>query len=194
LIDSAADNAIVERVVKGDVEAFGVLVERYQDRIYSAVHNYVTNPDDAVDIAQDAFVKAYAKLRSFDAGSAFYTWLYRIAVNTAIDFLRRRKSRPADSLDDDKFTTVGFEPASQNPRSNPERVAILDEQRRALRASIGRLSNKLRAVLVLHDVEGLSQEEVAEILRVPVGTVKSRVSRARAELRTLLGKQLGDAL
>jgi RNA polymerase sigma-70 factor (ECF subfamily) len=191
LIDSAADNAIVERVVKGDVEAFGILVERYQDRIYSAVHNYVTN---AVDIAQDAFVKAYAKLRSFDASSAFYTWLYRIAVNTAIDFLRRRKSRPADSLDDDKFTTVGFEPASQNPRSNPERVAILDEQRRALRTSIGRLSNKLRAVLVLHDVEGLSQEEVAEILRVPVGTVKSRVSRARAELRTLLGKQLGDAL
>lgn len=194
LIDGAADRAIVERVVKGDVEAFGILVERYQDRIYSAVHNYVSNPDDAVDIAQDTFVKAYAKLRSFDSSSAFYTWLYRIAVNTAIDFLRRRKSRPADSLDDEKFTTAGFEPASRNPRSNPERVAILGEQRTALRASIGRLSNKLRAVLVLHDVEGLSQEEVARILRIPVGTVKSRVSRARAELRNLLGNELGDAI
>lgn len=194
MIDGAADRAIVERVVKGDVEAFGILVGRYQDRIYSAVHNYVSNPDDAVDIAQDAFVKAYAKLRSFDSSSAFYTWLYRIAVNTAIDFLRRRKSRPADSLDDEKFTTVGFEPASQDTRSNPERVAILGEQRTALRASIGRLSNKLRAVLVLHDVEGLSQEEVARILRIPVGTVKSRVSRARAELRNLLSKELGDAV
>ncbi len=194
LTDGTADNVIVERVVKGDVEAFGILVQRYQDRIYSAVHNYVSNPDDAVDIAQDAFVKAYAKLRSFDAGSAFYTWLYRIAVNTAIDFLRRRKSRPADSLDDERFTTVGFEPASRNPRTNPERVALLAEQRTALRASIGRLSDKLRAVLVLHDVEGLSQEEVADILKIPVGTVKSRVSRARAELRDLLSKQLGDAL
>ena len=194
LTSDSADNAIVERVVKGEVEAYGILVRKYQDRIYSAVANYVSNPDDAVDIAQDTFVKAYAKLRSFDASSAFYTWLYRIAVNTAIDFLRRRKSRPTDSLDDEKFTAGGFEPVSLDPRGNPEKVAILDEQRRALRDSINRLSNKLRTVIILHDVEGLSQEEVAQILRIPVGTVKSRVSRARAELKNLLVKQLGEAL
>lgn len=186
------DQAIVERVLEGDVEAFGVLVDRYQDRIYSAVRNYVSNPDDATDIAQDAFVKAYSKIRSFDAGSAFYTWLYRIAVNTAIDYLRKRKSRPTDSLEDEKFTEIGFEPASRDVRTDPERVATASEQKAVLRSGIDRLSHKLRSVLVLHDVEGLSQEEVAEILKIPVGTVKSRVSRARAELRSLLERQLGD--
>jgi RNA polymerase sigma-70 factor (ECF subfamily) len=176
------------------VEAFGILVGRYQDRIYSVAHNYVSNPDDAVDIAQETFVKAYSKLRSFDASSAFYTWLYRIAINSAIDFLRRRKSRPADSLDDDRFTTVGFEPVSVDPRSDPERVAVRHEQTAALRGAIGTLSQKLRTALVLHDVEGLSQEEVAQMLSIPVGTVKSRVSRARTELRHRLSGQLGDTL
>jgi RNA polymerase sigma-70 factor (ECF subfamily) len=192
LTNGDTDREIVAQVVKGDVEAFGILVERYQDRIYSAVHNYVSNPDDAVDITQDSLVKAYAKLRSFDASSAFYTWLYRIAINTAIDFLRRRKSRPVDSLDDEKFTEIGFEPPSKDPSVDPERVATAHEQAAALRTAIGKLSNKLRSVLVLHDVEGLSQEEVAEVLKVPIGTVKSRVSRARGELRELLQRQLGD--
>lgn len=186
------DQVIVERVIRGDVEAFGILVGRYQDRIYSAVRNYVSNPDDAVDIAQDAFVKAFTKLKSFDEGSGFYTWLYRIAVNTAIDYLRKRKSRPTDSLEDEKFTEIGFEPASKDVRTDPERVATASEQKTILRNAIDRLSYKLRAVLVLHDIEGLSQEEVAEILKIPVGTVKSRVSRARAELRSLLERQLGD--
>lgn len=194
MTDGAADREIVAQVIEGDVEAFGILVGRYQDRIYSAVHNYVSNPDDAIDITQDALVKAYAKLRSFDASSAFYTWLYRIAINTAIDFLRRRKSRPVDSLDDERFTEVGFEPPSKDPAADPEKVATAHEQAAALRTAIGKLSEKLKSVLVLHDVEGLSQEEVAEILKVPVGTVKSRVSRARAELRELLRRQLGDQL
>ena len=180
-------------MIAGDAEAFGMLVERYQDRIFSAVRNYVYNQDDAVDVTQEAFVKAYAKLKSFDAGSAFYTWLYRIAVNTAIDFLRRRKARPADSLDDDKFTEIGFEPASNDMRTDPVHVATLHEETRTLRNAIGLLSDKLRSVLVLHDIEGLSQEEVADILDVPVGTVKSRVSRARAELKTMLSRQLGDS-
>ena len=192
LTDGATDREIVERVIKGEVEAFGILVGRYQDRIYSAVHNYVSNPDDAVDITQDALVKAYAKLRTFDASSGFYTWLYRIAVNTAIDFLRRRRSKPVDSLDDVKFTEIGFEPASHDVAADPEKVAVAHEQATQLRTAIGKLSHKLRTVLVLHDVEGLSQEEVAEVLKVPVGTVKSRVSRARAELRELLARQLGD--
>lgn len=192
--DGATDQAIVMRVIGGDEEAFGILVERYQDRIFSAVRNYVSNPDDAIDISQEAFVKAYTKLKSFDAGSAFYTWLYRIAINSAIDFLRRRKSRPADSLDDERFTEIGFEPASHDPRTDPLGVATLHEQTRTLRSAIARLSDKLRTVLVLHDIEGLSQEEVAKILEVPVGTVKSRVSRARAELKTLLSRQLGDSL
>ncbi|OFX17844.1 MAG: hypothetical protein A2Z18_09895 [Armatimonadetes bacterium RBG_16_58_9] len=191
-MNGVADQAIVDRVLAGDTESFAVLVDRYQDRIYSAVLNYVYNPDDAVDITQEAFVKAFIKLRSFNSSSAFYTWIYRIAVNAAIDFLRKRKSRPAESLDDGKYTQAGFEPVSTDPGSDPERVLARSDDRRALRSAIAALSDKLRSAIVLHDVEGLSQEEVAEILNVPVGTVKSRVSRARAELRYLLREQTGE--
>ena len=193
-MNGVTDKAIVERVLKGDIDAFAVLVNKYQDRIYSAVLNYVSNPEDAVDVAQETFVKAYSKLRSFDSASAFYTWLYRIAINTAIDFLRRRKSRPADSLDDDKYSEYGFEPVSTDLSADPEMVLSRGEQMQTLRNAIQSLSEKLRSVVVLHDVEGLSQEEVAEILGIPVGTVKSRVSRARAELRYVLQKQLGEVL
>jgi RNA polymerase sigma-70 factor (ECF subfamily) len=188
------DQAVVERVLRGDIDAFSVLVDRYQDRIYSVVLSYVSNPEDAVDVAQDAFIKSYSKLRSFDSASAFYTWLYRIAINTAIDFLRKRKSRFAESLDDEKFTEAGFEPESKDPSLDPESVATRKEQAHILRAAISKLSDKLRTVVVLHDVEGLSQEEVAAILRVPVGTVKSRVSRARVELRYTLRKLMGEAV
>ncbi len=188
------DQAVVERVIRGDVDAFSVLVNRYQDRIHSVALNYVSNPEDAMDVTQEAFLKAYTKLRSFDSASAFYTWLYRIAINTAIDFLRKRKSRPAESLDDEKFSEIGFEPVSKDPTTDPERVATRAEQARTLRSAIASLSDKLRSVIVLHDVEGLSQEEVAEILKVPIGTVKSRVSRGRAELRYLLRKQVGEII
>lgn len=193
-MSGATDQAIVEQVISGDVDSFSILVSRYQDRIYSTALNYVGNPDDAVDIAQETFVKAYSKIRSFSSTSSFYTWVYRIAINTAIDYLRKRKSRPADSLDDDRFAEVGFEPPSHDPGADPEKVLAQHEQRRALRSAISNLSDKLRSVIVLHDVEGLSQEEVAEILDVPVGTVKSRVSRARTELRYLLRKNLGETV
>ncbi|MGI6296178.1 MAG: RNA polymerase sigma factor [Armatimonadota bacterium] len=190
ITDGAADRDIVSRVIDGDVEAFGILVGRYQDRIYSAVQNYLSNPDDALDVTQDAFVKAYTKLGSFDANSAFYTWLYRIAVNTAIDSLRRKKSKPADSLDDSKYSQSSYEPRSKDPKTDPLKVATAREQADMLRTAIGKLSDKLKSVLVLYDVEGLSQDEVAEILKIPVGTVKSRVSRARAELREILREQM----
>lgn len=193
-MNSIPDQTIVERVISGDVDSFSELVARYQDRIYSAILNYVSDPEEAVDIVQETFVKAYSKLDSFDSASALYTWLYRIAVNTAIDHLRKRKARPAESLDDERFTEVGFEPVSEDPAADPEAMLARREQQQALRKAIMSLSDKLRSVAVLHDVEGLSQEEVARILRVPVGTVKSRVSRARAELRRLLKNQLGDLI
>jgi RNA polymerase sigma-70 factor (ECF subfamily) len=188
------DQAVVERVIGGDIDAFSILVSRYQDRIYSVALNYVGNPEDAIDVTQDAFLKAYTKLRTFDSASAFYTWLYRIAINAAIDFLRKRKSRPAESLDDEKFSEVGYEPASNDPSVDPERVAVRAEQARLLKKAISSLSEKLRTAIILHDVEGLSQEEVAEILKVPVGTVKSRVSRGRFELRNLLRKAMEEAI
>jgi RNA polymerase sigma-70 factor (ECF subfamily) len=193
-MNGVTDQTIVERVIKGDLDAFSTLVDKYQDRVYSAVLNYVSNPEDAVDITQEAFVKAYSNIRRFNASSAFYTWLYRIAINAAIDFLRKRKNKIVDSLDDDRYTEVGFEPVSKDASTDPEKVVTRSEQVHVLRSAISELSEKLRAVIVLHDVEGLSQDEVAAILNVPVGTVKSRVSRARAELRSILRNQAGDIL
>ncbi len=191
-ISGAADVEIVERVLGGDVNAFSVLVHKYQDRIYSAVVNYVSNPDDAMDITQDAFLKAYDKLAKFNSKSAFYTWIYRIAINTAIDFIRKRKIRTADSLDDERFTETGFEPVSKDDSADPQKALASAENMRLLRTAIASLSDKLRIVLVLHDIEDLGQEQIAEILRIPVGTVKSRISRARMDLRRILRQQGGE--
>lgn len=189
-VNAVTDSAIIERVLSGDTDAFSILTERYQDRIFSAVANYVGNGEDAVDLTQDVFVKAFVGLKSFQRNAAFYTWLYRIAINTAIDFLRKRPAVRVASLDDEALVMTGFEPVATDPTTNPERMAGQREQQAALSEAIQKLSHKLRTALVLHDVEGLSQEEVAAILKVPVGTVKSRVSRARAEIRSMLGDYL----
>lgn len=189
-----SDVIVVERVLAGEPDAFSLLVRKYQDRIYSAVLNYVYAPDEAMDITQETFVKAYVNLHRFNSSSSFYTWLYRIAINTAIDWLRKRKNRKVESLDDAKYTEVGFEPEAKDMDSDPERVLTRNENERLLRSAISKLTHKLRGVLVLHDVEGLSQEEIAGILKIPVGTVKSRISRARIELKNILQKQGGVSL
>lgn len=192
--NSESDLLVVQRVLAGDTDAFSTLVNKYQNRVYSAILNYVFAPDDAMDITQEAFVKAYSNLSRFNSSSSFYTWIYRIAINTAIDWLRKRKNRKVDSLDDTKYTQVGFEPVSKDRMSDPDHVLDKNETQRQLRAAISMLTHKLRGVLVLHDVEGLSQIEIANILNIPVGTVKSRISRARAELKKILQKQGSDLL
>lgn len=192
--NTEADILVVEKVLAGDTDAFAVLVEKYQSRVYSAALGYVYSPDEALDIAQDTFVKAYTNLHKFSSNSSFYTWIYRIAVNTAIDWLRKRKNRKVDSLDDDRFSEVGFEPVAKDLDYDPEEVLEKNEFHRTLRAAVAKLTLKLRSVIILHDIEGLSQEEVAAVLKIPVGTVKSRVSRARAELKKILQKQGGNLL
>lgn len=184
-----SDESIVELVKNGDVEAFGLLVHKYQDRIYNTILNYVSSMEDASDLAQETFVKAYSAMHRFQGTSAFYTWLYRIAINTAIDHLRKRPGVRVDSLEDDRFQEAGFEPAA-GLSADPQHALATKEERKILKQAIGLLSEKLRTALVLHDVEGLSQEEVAAVLDCPVGTIKSRVSRARCELRTILADYL----
>ena len=187
-VSGDSDGDIIERVLNGEIDAFSVLVERYQDRIYSAVANYVGSGEDAVDLVQDVFVKAYIGLKSFQGTAAFYTWLYRIAMNTAIDFLRRRPIMRPVSLDDENLRESGFEPVAKDPLSDPEKTVLNRAFKAAMMVGIARLSPKLKTALVLHDIERLSQEEVAKVLNCPVGTVKSRVSRARMELRSMLAK------
>ena len=168
---------LVERSRRGDLEAFDRLVAAHQDRIYHTAYRITGNADDAQDAAQETFVKAFRALPRYRHEAAFGTWLYRIAVNAALDIVRRRPPAPA-SLED-----VILPAAAHNPDAEAEREEV---QRRVHRA-LQRLSPDHRIVIVLRDLQGLAYEEIAEVLRVPVGTVRSRLSRARDALRPLLG-------
>lgn len=190
VMSDLSDEAVVAQVRDGNTDAFGILVRKYQDRIYSTILNYVHNQEDALELSQEAFVKAYSGLRKFHGKSAFYTWLYRIAINTAIDSLRKRPAQKVESLEDDKFTEIGFEPVSVDPTVDPVKALSARERQQKLQQAIESLSTKLKTAFILHDVEGLSQEEIADILKCPVGTVKSRISRARDELRNQLAEYL----
>lgn len=187
LLAAATDEALVARVCAGETAAFEVLVARYQDRIYTIVHGFVRDADDALDLTQEAFLKAYQGLGRFRGGSSFYTWLYRIAVNSCKDHLRKRAVRPSLSLEDDQLQDLGFEPAA-DVSSDPVGLAETREMRAVVRAAVEMLPEKLRLAIVLHDIQGLPQQDVAGILGCPLGTVKSHVFRGRARLRKLLGR------
>lgn len=185
---AATDETVVARVQSGDREAFSVLVSRYQDRVYAIARSFVRDDEDALDLVQETFVKAYQGLRGFRGGSSFYTWLYRIAVNTCKDHLRKRACRPSVSLEDELLHDAGFEPAASDPGCDPAGSAERRELRVAVREAVALLPEKLRIAVTLHDIEGWPQQEVAAVLQCPLGTVKSHVFRGRARLRELLGR------
>jgi RNA polymerase sigma-70 factor (ECF subfamily) len=178
------DFRFIENFKKGDISAFGTLVQKYQDRIYTLCRYILENQDDANDAAQDTFVKAYQGLKSFKPTSSFYTWLYRIAVNTCLDHKRKYSLH---SL----FFSKDFEEHIDNYPSHapsPEAAYVAKQSMQALQAALNSLSTKLRVVIVLNELEGLSYEEIAEVLDVSIGTVKSRISRAREELKKSMGE------
>jgi RNA polymerase sigma-70 factor (ECF subfamily) len=178
-----ADDEAVARVRAGDQEAFAALLRRYQDKVYSVVSNYVGAGEDALDLTQEAFVKAYSQLPRFKGRSSFYTWLYRIAVNVSIDHMRKRATRRSLSLEQVVDSGVQIEgDAGSDPQEAAERQALGE----ALREALDALPERLRSVVVFHDVEGMTHEEIGQILGCSVGTAKSRLSRARAELRRRL--------
>ncbi len=173
---------LVERARKGDREAFGILVERYQRRVVGVVLAVVRNPEDAVELAQETFVRAYQNLSKFEERSSFSTWLYRIAVNLAIDW-RRRENR---------HVTVRGEEAEIEIERMPTAVGdafketARGETAQRIREALDELTPELRTVILLREVEGLSYEEIAEVLGCPRGTVMSRLFYARSRLRELL--------
>jgi RNA polymerase sigma-70 factor, ECF subfamily len=183
----AAEMDLVRRAQRGDLAAYDELVQRYQERIYATVYHMTSNHEDANDLAQDSFIKAFQALKSFKGGSSFYTWLYRIAVNKTINFLKQRKNRTHMSLNDLDFNT------ENNPdlvalisENTPRRDAGLKELQEKLNAALLKLSEPHRLVVVLHDVQGLSHEEVAEVMECNIGTVRSRLFYARQQLQSLL--------
>jgi RNA polymerase sigma-70 factor (ECF subfamily) len=179
------DAQLIEETLAGRSAAFGELVRKYQDRLYNTMVHVVGSRDDAQDVIQEAFVQALVKLDTFHQSSAFYTWLYRIAFNMAVTHRRRRK--PTASIEHAR-ETMGEEPV--DGESGPREQLELEERREQVRTAIARLSEDHRTVLVLREVDGCCYETIAEILELPVGTVRSRLHRARLQLREELKEVL----
>ena len=183
------DRRLISECLDGRPAAFGELVRRYQDRLFNAVLRILDNPHDAQDVVQDSFINAYQSLASFKGDAEFYTWLYRIAFNTSVSVRRRR--RPVVSLDAVRRDGGGgIEPADESEVVKPGAALERSEEEAALQDALGRLSAEHRTVLVLKDIEGMKYEQIADVLGVPIGTIRSRIHRARLELRELL--EVGD--
>jgi RNA polymerase sigma-70 factor (ECF subfamily) len=186
----ASDQKLVERVQKGDKHAFDLLVLKYQHKIVNLVMRYVRDPELAQDIAQEAFIKAYRALPRFRGDSAFYTWMYRIAVNTAKNHLAAQRRRPMDveldMQDPDQYDLH----AKLKETDTPEGVTLSNELKETLERAIAALPEDLRTAIVLRELEGMSYEEIAQTMECPVGTVRSRIFRAR----DAIGKKVGSLI
>jgi RNA polymerase sigma-70 factor (ECF subfamily) len=188
---SSEEIALVRRAQDGEMSAYDELVQRYQERIYATIYHMTSNHEDANDLAQDTFIKAYQALKSFKGGSSFYTWVYRIAVNKTINFLKQRKNRAQMSLNDLDF----------NAEHDPDLVALISDKTPRREAGLAELQEKLneamlklsdyhRLVVTLHDVQGMSHEEIAKIMDCNIGTVRSRLFYARQQLQSYLSEYL----
>jgi RNA polymerase sigma-70 factor (ECF subfamily) len=182
---------LVEHARKGDLEAYDELVKRYQERIYATIYHMTANHEDANDLAQEAFIKGFQALKSFKGGSSFYTWVYRIAVNKTINFLKQRKNRSQMSLDDLDFNAEhDRDLVALISEKTPRREVNLAELQEKLNEAMQKLSEPHRLVVTLHDVQGTSHEEIAKIMGCNIGTVRSRLFYARQQLQAYLSDYL----
>ena len=182
------DQQLIRECLAGRTDAFGELVVRYQDRLFNSLANILGSRDEARDVAQEAFVHAFEKLGSFRGKSAFYSWLFRIAMNAAVS--QKRKTRRISGSIDTARQDAGLEPLDAHPDADPARPLELAEQRALVRRALAELAEEFRVVLVLKEMDGLRYEEIAQIVGCPIGTVRSRIHRARSELRRKLVKLL----
>lgn len=177
--EQKTDQELVEQVQKGNKNAFNLLVIRHQNKVMNIVARYVKNSGDVADVTQEAFIKAYRALPNFRGESAFYTWLYRIAVNSAKNYLTSQSRKPpasdVDASEADYYD--GSDALKEN--NSPERALLSDELQQKLFATIEALPEDLRSAITLRELEGLSYEEIASVMDCPVGTVRSRIFRAR---------------
>jgi RNA polymerase sigma-70 factor (ECF subfamily) len=177
--EAQVDELLVERVQQGDKRAFDLLINKYQHRIISLVQRYVSDPAEAMDVAQEAFIKAYRAIDRFRGDSAFYTWLYRIAINTAKNWLVARKRRPP-STDIDAADAEQYDIESRlKEQGTPENELLREEIKSTVFEAIASLPDDLRTAIMLRELEGMSYEDIAVTMDCPIGTVRSRIFRAR---------------
>jgi RNA polymerase sigma-70 factor (ECF subfamily) len=182
---SSDDATLIRQTLAGDRSAFGALVRKYQDRVFNVVFRLVAHVEDARDITQDAFINAYESLKRFQGDAQFYTWLYRIAINAAIS--RQRKRRETVSLQQGGAgNQTILEPFDESFEHQPGDALDRRETEQRIHAALQQVSDEFRAVLVLRDLDGMKYDEIADALDLPIGTVRSRLHRARLELREIL--------
>ncbi len=181
-----SDAVLVARVQKGDKKAFDILVRKYQHKLAKLISRYIQDPSDVMDVSQEAFIKAYRALPRFRGDSAFYTWLYRIAINTAKNHLVAKGRRP-QSVDIDADEGQRFETIPKlRDNATPERLILRDEIGQVIFQAIEELPDDLRTAITLRELDGLSYEEIAEAMDCPIGTVRSRIFRAREAIDSKL--------
>jgi len=186
VIVTSDDSRLIESALAGNSEAFGQLVLKHQDRLYSTLVHMLGSVHDARDVGQEAFLLAYQKLGSFRREASFYSWLFRIAYNAAASS-RRKKRAVRQSLDAHK-DRAGVEPADSNPSNDPAQHLQTEDSQRQVRDALDGLGPEYRDAIVLKEIEGLRYEEIAELLECPIGTVRSRIHRARQLLREKLAR------
>ena len=183
-MNQTSDQTLIDHCLAGRREAFGLLVERYQNRLFHSLLHLLGSTEDAQDAAQEAFVNAFEKLGSFRGQSQFYSWLFRIAFNTAVS--SKRKSRRMSVSLEARRDASGLEPSDDNPTNEPSYAMDVSDRQRLVQQALSELCEEFRTALVLKEMDGMSYEEIADVVDVPLGTVRSRIHRARLELREKL--------
>jgi len=185
------DETLVARTQRGERQAFDVLVDRYKERLYATVYHMTSNHEDANDLVQESLIKAYKSINSFKGQSSFYTWVYRIAVNRTINFLKRRKNRHHYSLDDvDSHIQSDPDFVELMSHVTPRREVGLGELQEKLNEALQKLSESHRAVVTMHDVQGMTHADIAKVMNCSEGTVRSRLYYARQQLQAFLSEYL----
>ena len=191
----ADDLTLVKRVQAGDQRAFRTLVERYQRKVYAIAYGMLKDREDAMDVAQEAFVKVYKYLDHFKGDSSFYTWLYRIAVNICIDVIRKKGGTRGEDVEFDEqiaHDTAQAQIGALGSRlgTNPQKSALRRELAEKIQEALEQIPEKHRAILLLREVEGMSYEDLSRVLEIPKGTVMSRLFHARAKVQKILSEYL----
>jgi RNA polymerase sigma-70 factor (ECF subfamily) len=190
--DREIDQQLVERAQHGDKHAFGLLVAKYQRKLGRLLSRFIRNPTEVEDVVQEAFIKAYRALPSFRGESAFYTWLYRIGINAAKNYLVSEGRRPPTTTEFDSEEAEGFEDAEQLRNINtPENELMSKQVAETVNKAMDSLPEELKTAITLREIEGLSYEEIATMMNCPIGTVRSRIFRARETIAEKLRPMLG---